>query len=256
MQIASICTSVQFLPLRAARVPGSILHSAIRPLLTRGAAATQARELRWCLALPPCKVKQVRCQGLSLHPLPVSLLPRPCCCDSRVFPWLNVLWMQVTWTLTHALLCFPKFSSLLHPRTSTSVRALASRQALAPCTLAPRIRRTCCAALTRCFCVSSQMRRGPPYGSTSTARNSPTGTVRMLRGPVILLFLWGIFRAADFGSKRPQLLLRLATSWKLPLHWQMRLILGAGSLTQTGALAAFLRQPFMQQCRGRVTVGW
>ena len=161
-----------------------------------------------------------------------------------------------TWSLTHALLCFPKFSSLLHPHTSTSVRALASKQALAPCTLAPRIRGTCCASLTRCFCVSSQMRLGPPYGSTLTARNSPTGTVRMQRGPVILLFLWGIFRAADFGSKRPQLLLRLATSWKLPLHWQMRLILGAGSLIQTGALAAFLHQPFMQQCRGRVTVGW
>ena len=256
MQIASICTSVQCLPLRAARVAGSILHSAIRPLLTRGAAATQAGELRWCLALPPCKVKQVRYQGLSLHPLPVSLLPHPCCCGSRAFPWLKVLWMQAVWSLTHASLCSPKFFSLLHPHTSTSVRALASKEALAPCTLATRIRGTCCASLTRCFCVSSQMRLGPPYGSTLTARNSPTGTVRMQRGPVILHFLRGIFRAADFGSKRPQLLLRLATWWTLPLHCQMRLILGAGSLTQTGALAAFLRQPFMQQCRGRVTVGW
>ena len=107
------------------------------------------------MARPSCKVKQVRYRGLSLHLLPVSLLPHPCCCDSIVFPWLKVLWMQAAWTLTHALLYFPRFSSLLRPHTSTSVRALASKRAPAPCTLAPRIRRTCCASLMRCFCVSS-----------------------------------------------------------------------------------------------------
>ena len=52
MQIASTCTSAQCLPLRAAHAAVSALHSAIRPLLTG--------ELRWCLALPPCKVNQVR----------------------------------------------------------------------------------------------------------------------------------------------------------------------------------------------------
>ena len=98
--------------------------------------------------------------------------------------------MQAAWILTHALLCSPKFFSLLRPHTSTSARVLASKQALAHCTLATRIRGTCCASLTRCFCVSSQMRLGPLCGSTLTARNSPTGTVRMQWGPVILHFLW------------------------------------------------------------------
>ena len=117
-------------------VEGNTQLFAIRPLRTRGAAVTQAGELRRCLALPPCKARQARFQVLSS---PLALLRphlRLCSQRSKVFPLPRVLWMQVVRTLTHAWHCSARFCSLLAPHTLILVHALHLSPVPAPCILA------------------------------------------------------------------------------------------------------------------------
>ena len=108
-QLANIFMSVQCPRPRVVLVGESTRPSAKRPLLMRGAAVTQAGELRWCLALPPCKATLAPCQEWFFPPLLRRHRLRLCFCSSKVSLWLKALWMQVAWISTRAWHCLRRF---------------------------------------------------------------------------------------------------------------------------------------------------
>ena len=91
-QLVSIFTSAQFLHRKVALVGVNTQLSATRPLLTRGAAVTQAGELRRCLALPLCKARPAR------FPLEASVVLCFFACFGIPISWPKLqMGRRITW---------------------------------------------------------------------------------------------------------------------------------------------------------------
>ena len=245
--LASICASVQCPLLRGVLVEANTRRSATRPLLIRGAAVTQAGELRWCLALPPCRATLV----LSSTQAQVSpLLLRQ--------PGFSAAQSALDAGRLDFDTCLALLEDVLQPSAATYFNFGAC----------PSIKAGTCSLYS---CSESQadlirfvnalLLRFFPEGTWSSlwinfdCKKLPHRDSQNAAGSQNFTFSLGEFQGGVFGSKRLQCKMPMRFEFPRQHLYRACLRLQVRFSTPTGALAAFLLLPCMLPCRGKATAG-